>query len=532
MHNIITCGMQFGDEGKGTFIDYLTFKHKANWIVRYNGGSQASHTVETPNGTIHKYSQLASGFFNNSVKEAISSNMVINLDNLFTEMSVLAEKTHSTVSEIFNRLYINEMCLVVTPYHKLLNKLRELALGEKRRGSVGTGVSEVRYLYYISQPNYNGGAIFRKYGRLYLCLNDFLNCMDNKARDRFTDTFLFLRRYVRDFYLEHKSTIEQNMPDELRESIEKEIDYLITNPRTYRTIAINYIKKCEELLSLYPDILGKSVSPTPWIEELKEMSAFADFEEQLKKFTVIFEGSQGLLIDGKYGLRPNTTYLDTTNHHAEYLAKSILSVTGSENVDCRKIGIAKAFYSRHGIGVFPTESLTLEKYIRDKNQEETYWNGRIRFGWFDAVLFRYAQKINRVNEVFLSSLDKLNGLPRLKVCNSYRYIGEIDDLFKKVFSYYVDEHGNVIIVDILRSCKNISKYLAKCKPIYITVNGWKEVMVGKSFGYSGKLSIECEEYIRLISVLTKTNITCISYGPTRNEKLQIGGKYANVHSYN
>ena len=58
MRNFVLCGMQFGDEGKGSFVDFLSQEYNANWIVRYNGGSQASHTVTTPEGKIHKFSQL------------------------------------------------------------------------------------------------------------------------------------------------------------------------------------------------------------------------------------------------------------------------------------------------------------------------------------------------------------------------------------------------------------------------------------------------------------------------------------------
>ena len=76
MRNFVLCGMQFGDEGKGSFVDFLAHKYNADWIIRYNGGSQASHTVETPNGYIHKFSQLGSGMFNEHSKTFLSKNSV------------------------------------------------------------------------------------------------------------------------------------------------------------------------------------------------------------------------------------------------------------------------------------------------------------------------------------------------------------------------------------------------------------------------------------------------------------------------
>ena len=517
--------MQFGDEGKGTFIDWLTHIFKADWIVRYNSGSQAGHTVVAPDGTTHQFSQLGSGFLNGKVKEYISENMVINMDNLFTEISCLTKETGMTQEEIFDRVCLSLDCLVVTPYHKLLNRLRELSLGDKSRGSVGTGVSEVPYLYYISQPKYKHGKIYNKYGQLYVHLRDLFGLYNPKSRERLVSVFMSLRNYVYDFYLSHEKEINANMPAEMKEDLEKEIQFLLFDSCRYEYIAMAFMQKSYNLLSDYPNFMSRVSSPTPWVDELNNHGDTNSAEEK-SKYTIIFEGGQGLLLDGRYGTRPNTTLLDTTNHYAMKLAKKVDAIAHGRKVHTRKIGIAKAFYSRHGKGVFPTESEDLQKYISDEHQVTSFWNGKIRFGWFDAVLFRYAQRINKVNEVFLSSLDKFNGLPKLKVCNSYRYKGTVDDKFKKLFSYYIDEHGDVIIVDILRSYKNISRYLCECEPIYITVNGWDRAVFESINGYNPTLSKECKEYIRLISTLTKVPVTCISYGPTREQKLQLGGKNA------
>ena len=88
MDSFILCGMQFGDEGKGTFVDYLAHEQNIDCVVRYNGGSQASHTVITPSKIIHKFSQLGSGMFLDKCHTYITENMVINLDNLMVEMKV------------------------------------------------------------------------------------------------------------------------------------------------------------------------------------------------------------------------------------------------------------------------------------------------------------------------------------------------------------------------------------------------------------------------------------------------------------
>ena len=75
MDNFILCGMQFGDEGKGTFVDYLIYNQNIDCIVKYNGGSQASHTVITPSRIVHKFSQLGSGMFSEKCHTYLTDNM-------------------------------------------------------------------------------------------------------------------------------------------------------------------------------------------------------------------------------------------------------------------------------------------------------------------------------------------------------------------------------------------------------------------------------------------------------------------------
>ena len=98
-------------------------------------------------------------------------------------------------------------------------------------------------------------------------------------------------------------------------------------------------------------------------------------------------------MDEKYGIKPNTTHLDTTDKYALEISHYMDSVT--------KIGIVKAFCSRHGVGIFPTEDCELKSVISDPNQEVGIWNDEIRFGWFDLLLFRYAQSIMLMKFIFL-----------------------------------------------------------------------------------------------------------------------------------
>lgn len=486
MNSWILCGMQFGDEGKGTFVDYLAHKNNADCIIRYNGGSQASHTVITPSKILHKFSQLGSGMFLEKCHTYITENMVVNLDNLLVEIETFSTKTGDTIPNLIDRIHIHENCFVVTPYHKLINKLREFSKGKNRRGTVGTGVSEVRYL--LNEPK-----IFPYELPLGLSVQDIYNQYSNNT---IIGRLEQLQDYVSRFYEQNKEIIWKNVPREMKEDLKKEISFLLA-PKAFLRISSLYIRNFKN---------------APYKINLQRC-IYTSYELSIRRncTNVIFEGSQGLLIDGTYGIKPNTTFLDTTNNFA-------LDISYYRD-NIRKIGIAKAFNSRHGLGVFPTGELEVSDKISDENQNESFWNGKIRFGWFDAVLLRYAQKINQVDELYISSFDKLDNFENIKICNEYVYKGKVDDKLKKTFEYHISSSNEIIVTNIKENNEEISKYLEKCIPKYITIKGWKTSLA--EISAKEQLPKEALEYIKLIEQLTNINVTVISVGPTRNNKIKL-----------
>ena len=69
-----------------------------------------------------------------------------------------------------------------------------------------------------------------------------------------------------------------------------------------------------------------------------------------------------------------------------------------------------------------------------------------------------------MDELYLSSLDKLDKFEVINVCNSYLYFGEIDETFKKLFQYQQSEPNKIVITDIKENHKNLIFYLEKCVP--------------------------------------------------------------------
>lgn len=455
----ILSGMFLGDEGKGTFIDYLANEIGISQFVKYNGGSQASHTVVTKSNT-HKFSQLSSGMLIPNGKTYLSENTVINPMNLLTEIETFAEKFNRNPKDILNSVVINDNAYIVTPYHKLINKLKELSSAYQRRGSVGTGVSEVMSLL-------RDIGVGIKFKELY-------------DEETLSKKIAELKLYTVSFLKNNISLIKQDQYDSLIDK--KEVSLLVSESNI--------------ILNQYLDMINNIPFKT------------GTFESFLDNNSIIFEGSQGLLLDYRYGLRPNTTKLDTTNKYA-------VEMVAPYDYNVIKIGIASAFASRHGLGVLPTENN--EVSIIDRNQQITYWQGNPRYGWFDAVLFRYSQMINDVDELYLSSLDLLSNLKTLKICNEYEYQGLLSDEFKSMFNYYIIGQ-KIIVTDIKKINENITIYLKQMIPIYIEVKGWNsDISNITSLDF---LPDKCLDYIKKIEELTGIRISLVSVGPKREQKIR------------
>src|SRR3989441_3738554 len=134
---------------------------------------------------------------------------------------------------------------------------------------------------------------------------------------------------------------------------------------------------------------------------------------------VLLEGAQGTLLDLDHGTYPFVT-------SSSPVAGGALSGSGlgPKEVD-DVIGVTKAYVTRVGSGPFPTEDTgDAGRQMGEKGNEFGTTTGRARrCGWFDAVLLRYAVRINGLTELFLTKLDVLSGLPEVLICSAYRAAG-------------------------------------------------------------------------------------------------------------
>jgi adenylosuccinate synthase len=142
-------GMQWGDEAKGKFVDYLG--EQAKIIARFNGGDNAGHTVMNPLGTF-KLRLMPSGIFNAAASCAIGAGVVVNLATILDEIRLVQQAG----IDLEQRLWISPRCHVVMPYHPLVESIYETAKGQSRTGTTGRGMGPV----YADKVSYNGIRLF------------------------------------------------------------------------------------------------------------------------------------------------------------------------------------------------------------------------------------------------------------------------------------------------------------------------------------------------------------------------------------
>jgi adenylosuccinate synthase len=196
---------------------------------------------------------------------------------------------------------------------------------------------------------------------------------------------------------------------------------------------------------------------------------------------IIYEGAQGVLLDVDFG-----TYPYVTSSH---------TITGGASVGLgippasigTVIGVAKAYITRVGMGPFPTEDKSdMGKYLRDTGSEFGATTGRPRrCGAFDASLIRYTARISGAREIFLTKLDVLSDLEKLKISVGYSNTQEFDPF----------------IAD-------------KLDPVYEEMPGFKTDITG--IRKYGDLPTEARDYIKLIEHYTGLPVTYIGIGQDRD----------------
>src|SRR5262245_4870632 len=134
MANVIVIGSQWGDEGKGKIVDWLSVK--ADVVVRFQGGHNAGHTLVI-DGVTYKLSLLPSGVVRPGKLSIIGNGVVIDPAALFKEIDAIREKGVEITPQ---NLMIAENAALILPLHQEADKLTEIAKGDKKIGTTGRGI--------------------------------------------------------------------------------------------------------------------------------------------------------------------------------------------------------------------------------------------------------------------------------------------------------------------------------------------------------------------------------------------------------
>ena len=132
--NVVVIGTQWGDEGKGKIVDWLT--DRAQGVVRFQGGHNAGHTLVV-GGKKTVLHLIPSGIMRESVDCFIGNGVVVSPQALVAEMDELEV---GGVRGVVARLSVSEACPLILPYHAALDAAREAAKAEKKIGTTGRGI--------------------------------------------------------------------------------------------------------------------------------------------------------------------------------------------------------------------------------------------------------------------------------------------------------------------------------------------------------------------------------------------------------
>ncbi|MBN6035843.1 adenylosuccinate synthase [Amycolatopsis sp. 195334CR] len=422
MPAIVLIGAQWGDEGKGKATDLLG--DRVQWVVRYQGGNNAGHTVVLPDGQDFALHLIPSGILTPGVTNVIGNGVVVDPGVLLDELAGLEARGVDT-----SRLLLSADAHLIMPYHVAIDKVTERYLGAKKIGTTGRGIG----------PCYQD-----KIARVGVRVQDLL---DEKI---------------------------------LRQKVEAALEF-----------------KNQVLVKVYN---RKALEPEQVADEVlsageKFAHRIADTRLELNKAlergeTVLLEGSQGTLLDVDHGTYPFVTSSNPTSGGA-----SAGSGIGPGRITT-VLGILKAYTTRVGSGPFPTELHDESgENLRKAGGEFGVTTGRSRrTGWFDAVIARYAVRVNGITDYFLTKLDVLSGLEKVPVCVGYEVDGVRTDDMPMT---QTDVHHAV--------------------PVYEELPGWWEDLSDcRTFE---DLPANARAYVERLEELSGARISAIGVGPGREQTI-------------
>jgi len=422
MPAIVLLGAQWGDEGKGKATDLLG--HRVQYVVRYQGGNNAGHTVVIPtkNGP-EKFALhlLPSGILTPEVVPVIGNGVVIDPAVLLNEIKGLNERGIDT-----SKLKISADAHIITSYHVMLDKTIERFLGKSKIGTTGRGI---------------GPAYGDKVSRVGI-----------RVQDLYDESIL-------------RKKVEGSLASK------------------NQTLVKVYNRRAVDVDAIVTELLSYAAKLKPYLAN----TSLLLHEALVRGDNVLLEGGQGTLLDVDHGTYP---FVTSSNPTAGGAATG--SGIGPTKIT-RVIGIVKAYTTRVGEGPFPTELLDENgERLRQIGGEVGTTTGRPRrCGWYDAVVARYATRINGLTDFFLTKLDVLSGFKEIPVCVAYEIDGKRYDEMPMTQTQF--HHA---------------------KPIYEMMPGWDEdISNARKFE---DLPINAQKYVEFLEKISGAPMSAIGVGQHRD----------------
>ena len=414
-------GANWGDEGKGKITDMLG--EKSDIIVRFQGGSNAGHTIINDYGKFALH-LLPSGVFYQHTTCIIGNGVALNIPYLQKEIDEIVSKGVPKP-----HILVSDRAQILMPYHIDFDAYEEERLGGKSFGSTKSGIA----------PFYSD-----KYAKIGFQVSELFD--DDILKEK-----VYRVAEMKNVMLEHMYHKPLIDPEELLKTLHE-----------YRDIVEPYVADTSLFIS----------------NALKEGK------------TVLLEGQLGSLKDPDFGIYPMVTSSSTLAAYGAIGA----GIPPYEIKDI--ITVVKAYSSAVGAGeivseIFGDEADELRRRGGDGGEFGATTGRPRRMGWFDAVASRYGCRMQGATEVALTVLDVLGYLDEIPVCVGYEIDGEVTRDFP------------------------VTAKLAKAKPVYKVLPGWKEEIRGIT--EYDKLPENCRKYIEFIEKELEVPITMVSNGPGRHE---------------
>ncbi len=363
--NVVVIGTQWGDEGKGKIVDWLT--DHAQGVVRFQGGHNAGHTLVVGQGAaqkVYKLNLVPSGIVRDGVNCYIGNGVVLDTTHLLHEISTLEQGG----LDVKNRLKVSPGCPLILSHHVAVDLAREAKRSaEKKIGTTGKGIG----------PAYE----------------------DKVAR-----------RALRVYDLFH--------PERFAEKLREVMDY-------HNFVLTQYLGAAAvDFQQQYDASMQHAAVLKPMVADVSA----ALYEANARGEHLLFEGAQGTLLDVDHGTYPYVTSSNCIAGQASagtgVGANMLHYVLGITKAYTTRVG-GGPFPSELDI---ETEGVPGHQMSTKGQEIGTVTRRKRRCGWFDAAALRRSARINGLTGLCITKLDVLDGIESLDICTGYKLDGKVVDM--------------------------------------------------------------------------------------------------------